>query len=143
MSASKKRLDIFENNAAPKLTNTDSIESKTASKTDSRLTSVVDSKVSPKVQDITSVKEIDTLISNTPKKTIQDVLEIERDRPVSSIRRQTSEEKEKQHYSVDTSSIKSGEKRSKVKAGGRYAFVNCLGTEISFDRSTCSSNETR
>ena len=119
MSASKKRLDIFENNAAPKLTNTDSIDTKTASKTDSRLTSIMDSKTSPKVQEITSVKEIDSLISNPPKKTIQDVLEIERDRPASSVRRQLSEEKEKQHYSVDKSSIKSGEKRSKVKAGGR------------------------
>ena len=120
MSASKnQRLDIFENNAAPKISNTDSIDTKTVSKTDSKLTSKPDSKFSPKVQEITSVKEIDTLISTPPKKTIQDVLEIEKDRPVSSVRRQTSEEKEKQHYSVDTSSIKTGENRSKVRAGGR------------------------
>ena len=107
MSASKnQRLNIFENNASPKITSIDSI----------------DTKVSPKTPEISSVKEIDTLISSQPKKTIQDVLDIEKDRPISALsRRKSEEEKEKSHYSVNTSSIKTGDRRSRTGGlkGGR------------------------
>lgn len=55
----------------------------------------------------TDVKEIETLISGERKKSIQDVLEIEKEvqRPPTATRRQNSTEKETQHYSVDSSSI--------------------------------------
>ena len=107
LSATKnQRLNIFENSSSPKITSIDN----------------TDTKVSPQIPEITSVKEIDTLISSQSKKTIQDVLDVEKDRPLSSLtRRQLSEEKETPHYSVESSSIKTADRKARNGSlkGGR------------------------
>jgi len=62
-----------------------------------------------------SVQEIDTLISGERKKSIQDVLNIEEDkRPRTATKRQTSLEQDKQHYSVEISSIARGDKKGRL-----------------------------
>ncbi|WAQ94498.1 MINY4-like protein [Mya arenaria] len=65
------------------------------------------------VESGSGVKEIETLISGDRKKSIQDILDIEKEPRVSTAtKRQSSVEKETQHYSVDKSSIAAKGKKS-------------------------------
>ncbi|XP_052245400.1 probable ubiquitin carboxyl-terminal hydrolase MINDY-4 isoform X2 [Dreissena polymorpha] len=139
MSASKnQRLNIFENDA-PKL-NLDSINPISAKSASTP--TVIHSKPLPTTESATkaaknfnfrslssesdsTVKEIETLISGERKKSIQDVLEIEKEtRPHTATRRQSSIEKETQHYSVDKSSIAA--KGRKPGLGSQTSSSNSL-----------------
>ncbi|XP_052812235.1 probable ubiquitin carboxyl-terminal hydrolase MINDY-4 [Mya arenaria] len=127
MSASKnQRLNIFDNDS-PKITSLDSLNNQSA-KTTPKPT-VINSKPltgnnsssklnssglkSYGVESGSGVKEIETLISGDRKKSIQDILDIEKEPRVSTAtKRQSSVEKETQHYSVDKSSIAAKGKKS-------------------------------
>ncbi|XP_053394221.1 probable ubiquitin carboxyl-terminal hydrolase MINDY-4 isoform X2 [Mercenaria mercenaria] len=127
-SATKnQRLNLFENDT-PKISSLDNSSVKTVPKP-----TVINSKPlqstnsdSPGVKTVdknsSNIEEIETLISSDRKKSIQDVLDLEREgqRPPTATRRQSSVEKETKHYSVNSSSIAAkGKKTSSSGLGSQ------------------------
>ncbi|KAL3831767.1 hypothetical protein ACJMK2_023474 [Sinanodonta woodiana] len=106
-SAKNQRLDVFENASKDiiDVTQDSSNEKLQADQSNVRRLSVerstsVESRTSSSSYRDTNLEEIDSLISKpVPRRTIQDVLEVERDRPKTGKRRETT------HYSVEKSSI--------------------------------------
>ncbi|KAK3592961.1 hypothetical protein CHS0354_023182 [Potamilus streckersoni] len=106
-SAKNQRLDIFENASKDSIdvTQNSSNEKFPADQSNVRRPSVerstsVESRTSSSSYRDTDLEEIDSLISQpVPRRKIQDVLEVERDRPKTGKRRETT------HYSVEKSSI--------------------------------------
>lgn len=131
MSATKnQRLNLFENDS-PKVTSLDNtVSAKSVPKP-----IMVNSKPlnqpnfgssKAKENSNSDVKEIETLISSERKKSIKDVLDIEREgqRPPTATRRQSSIEAK--HYSVDTSSIAAKEKKSSSSLGSHTSSSSSI-----------------
>lgn len=125
MSASKnQRLNLFENEQ-PRVTSLDnSVSAKSVpkpiivnSKPLQNTNSDLPKNLEVNSPDVKEIKEIETLISSERKKSIQDVLDIERDgeRPPTATRRQLSNETK--HYSVGSSSMATKDKKSSSGLG--------------------------
>lgn len=116
MSASKnQRLNLFDNDS-PKITSLDNV---TSSAKASPKPSVINSKPLSTSGLDSNVRDIETLIAQDRKKSIEDILDVEKEqRPSTSTRRQNSQEKEVKHYSVDSSSI-AGKGKKGVLGSGR------------------------
>ena len=109
ISATKnQRLNLFDNKNAPKIS---SLDIKSDVKSSSKPTLINSKPLVNREADPTDVRQIETLVSKDRKKSIQDILEIEQEKPTSAVRRQTSLEQEAKHYTVDKSSISKEKER--------------------------------